>query len=206
MDKSLDDIIKSQPKTGRRGSRRGSGAKAGIVGRTKAAAAAARAKLTGNAPATATISSDKILVSNLPFDVNEAQVRELFSSTVGPLKDCKLSFDANGKFTGTASVVFARGGDGTKAYSQYNGRLIDGKRPMKIEQVIKTAAPTLASRVAPAGGAAMEGVQNTAPRGGGTRRRGRGGKRGKSDRPAVNAEQLDADMEDYTKTETAAAT
>jgi THO complex subunit 4 len=52
--------------------------------------------------------------------------QELFSSTVGPLKDVTLNYDANGKSKGVATVLFARRGDGAKAHTQYNNRLIDG--------------------------------------------------------------------------------
>lgn len=53
-------------------------------------------------------------------------VQELFSSTVGPLRDVTLHYDSNGKSKGTASVQFSKKGDGNKAYAQYNNRLIDG--------------------------------------------------------------------------------
>lgn len=91
--------------------------------------------------------SEKIIVSNLPGDVNEAQVKvcqrfltvvyfscliyfivykELFNQTVGPLKDITLHYDATGRSKGIATVTFQRKGDGTKAFQQYNNRLIDG--------------------------------------------------------------------------------
>jgi len=89
--------------------------------------------------------ADKIIVSNLPQDVNELQIKvssmiiyllyclfiacvlqELFHSTVGPLRDVTLHYDSAGRSKGVASVNFQRKGDGTKAYQQYNNRLIDG--------------------------------------------------------------------------------
>ncbi|OBZ67955.1 mRNA export protein mlo3 [Grifola frondosa] len=101
MDKSLDDIIASRP----RGIRR-----------------------TNTVPiaATAQQPADKIIVSNLPPDVNELQVKELFHTTVGPLKDVTLHYDSQGRSKGVAAVHFQRRGDGTKAFQQYNNRLIDG--------------------------------------------------------------------------------
>lgn len=91
--------------------------------------------------------SDKIIVSNLPPDVNEVQVRvnisfrdtgilstlkqtlqELFTQMIGPLRQVILTYDANGVSKGTASVVFVRQGDATKAYEQYHDRLIDGSQ------------------------------------------------------------------------------
>jgi THO complex subunit 4 len=52
--------------------------------------------------------------------------QELFTTTVGPLRDVTLHFDAKGISKGVASVQFSRKGDGNKAYQQYNNRLIDG--------------------------------------------------------------------------------
>ncbi|KAH8103038.1 hypothetical protein BXZ70DRAFT_1006208 [Cristinia sonorae] len=77
---------------------------------------------------------------------------------------------------------------------------------MKIELVVSSIAttPSLASRVAPAPSAA--GANGAAPRGGARPRRGRGGGRRKAnERPAKTAADLDAEMEDYTTSNTPAA-
>ena len=52
-------------------------------------------------------------------------LQELFASTVGPVKDCQLNYTPQGKWNGSAMVLFSRKGDGNKAYEQYNNRLID---------------------------------------------------------------------------------
>ncbi|EPQ52328.1 RNA-binding domain-containing protein [Gloeophyllum trabeum ATCC 11539] len=207
MDKSLDDIIASRPRGIRRGSSRrgGPGGRAQILGNGPVSPSA-RARYAGAVPVAGAPPADKIIVSNLPLDVNEAQIKELFHQTVGPCREVTLHYDAAGRSKGVAAVHFTRKGDATKAYQQYNNRLIDGKRPMRIEIVVDPAKPvpaTLASRVAPAG------VVDSVPRGGGRGRgrgRGRGGRR--NERPVKSAADLDAEMEDYTSTaaaETAAA-
>lgn len=148
VDSLLLQIIATRPKGARRGSSRRGTAKSHVLGtanspttRARAAAPAAAAKTTATPPAT----SEKIIVSNLPPDVNEVQIRvslclsccvkdhqlttslqELFAQTVGPLKEVTLHFDNRGVSKGVASVQFSRKGDGTKAYQQYNNRLIDG--------------------------------------------------------------------------------
>ena len=89
-------------------------------------------------------SADKIMVSGLPDDVNESQIRvcticrscflivadsklqELFTTTVGPLKNIQLHYNAGGRWNGSATVLFSRKGDGAKAYEAYNNRLVDG--------------------------------------------------------------------------------
>lgn len=62
----------------------------------------------------------KIIVSNLPPDVTEPQIRELFASTVGQVTKVALSFDARGTSKGVAQVEFKRNEDATKAFQQYN--------------------------------------------------------------------------------------
>ncbi|KAF8649177.1 hypothetical protein AX16_005975 [Volvariella volvacea WC 439] len=142
MDKSLDEIITANKAVRqKRGSTRrhsaGGAARAQVLGNpttspaqrarvaatntsTKAAAAAVAAQPATQQPA------DKIIVSNLPVDVNEAQIKELFHSTIGPLRDVTLHYDASGRSKGVASVHFQRRGDGNRAYQSYNNRLVDG--------------------------------------------------------------------------------
>ncbi|KAF9078822.1 hypothetical protein BDP27DRAFT_30155 [Rhodocollybia butyracea] len=198
MNKSLDEIIKTRPKSSHRRSSARQRIKAAAKG-TAAQPAAAQQQ-----------SAEKIIVSGLPQDVNEAQVKELFTTTVGPLKEVTLHYDSNGRSKGTASVHFQRKGDGTKAFQQYNNRLIDGRRPMKIEIVYDPTrvapGPSLASRVAPAAPVVQaNGVRNGTRPGARRGRGGRGGRPRKNDRPAKSAADLDAEMEDYSATTTTAA-
>ena len=205
MDKSLDDIISDRPKGQRRRSGRGGAARASVLGAGRNAPSPVhKAKAQGAAPqaaASPSVSAQKIIVSNLPHDVTEPQIKELFTSTVGPLRTVELSHDAKGHSKGIASIVFSRAGDGQKAYNMYNSRLIDGKRAMKIEIIVDPArAVPLSSRVAPAP-QQQQPANNPTPktaRGGAAKRgRGRGGAR-RAERPAKSAADLDAEMEDYT--------
>jgi THO complex subunit 4 len=133
MDKSLDEIIATRPKNARRGSGRRSTGRTQILG-SGGVSPSARVRQVNTPPVNgakaaatpATQPADKIIVSNLPQDVNETQIKELFHSTVGPLRDVTLHYDSTGKSKGVAAVQFQRKGDGTKAYQQYNNRLIDG--------------------------------------------------------------------------------
>ncbi|KAI5887163.1 uncharacterized protein SCHCODRAFT_02640902 [Schizophyllum commune H4-8] len=207
MDKSLDELITSRPRGGRRGgARRGAGAKAQVLGTNRPKVPV----VTGRPAAVSTQPSDKIIVSNLPLDVNEAAVKELFATTVGPLRSVMIHYDAGGRSKGIAVVNFQRSGDGNKAYQQYNNRLIDGKRPMKVEIVFdpsRPAAQSLVQRVAPAAAAA---APTNAPARGAAGGRGRAGRRGRggrrtSERPPKSAADLDAEMEDYTQQASAPA-
>ncbi|KIM91313.1 hypothetical protein PILCRDRAFT_94281 [Piloderma croceum F 1598] len=218
MDKSLDEIISSKPRGIRRGSARRN-ARAQVLGsagvspvaraRIAAANSANGPKVIATAPAVSQ-PTDKIIVSNLPTDVNETQIKELFHSTVGPLRDVTLHYDSAGRSKGVAAVHFQKKGDGTKAFQQYNNRLIDGKRPMKIEIVVAPAPQSLASRVAPPPSTTIAAEAPVPARngGGGGRGRGRrGGGRGgrKADRTPKSAADLDAEMEDYTTSNAPAA-
>ncbi|KAJ7078081.1 hypothetical protein C8R44DRAFT_825625 [Mycena epipterygia] len=216
MEMSLDDIIAARPKTDRRSSNRGK-ARAQVLGNPGLSPATrARAKATpAPKPAAPTSTpAEKIIVSNLPPDVNEAQVKELFHTTVGPLREVTLHYDAAGRSKGVATVLFSKKGDGNRAFQQYNNRLIDGRRPMKIEIVVDPSRPappaTLASRVAPAPAANGAAAQNSAPRTAATRGRGGAGRRGRGGRPKADrtpktAADLDAEMEDYTASNAPAA-
>lgn len=140
-------IIATRPKGIRRTTNRRGSAKTQVLGSPTAPIAKARANAAANgtktAAPTAAQPSDKIIVSNLPPDVNELQVKvcsalgstlslvpshiqELFHTTVGPLRDVTLHYDSQGRSKGVAAVQFQRRGDGTKAFQQYNNRLIDG--------------------------------------------------------------------------------
>jgi len=232
LDKSLDSIIAEKKKgkgKGRRAPRRSGGAahtaKAKLVGKGGAAPVVAqRRAAAGAGPAhvsTAASSATmavKIIISNLPADVNDAQVKDLFATTVGPVKTCSLQYNAAGKSNGTATVVFQKPGDAQKAFDTYNNRLIDGKRPMKIEIVFDPAKQPLVNRVAaPKGGAKTGPAASTvaaAGGGGGVRRPARRGRPGRGGggggggavrRPHKTAEDLDAEMADYTKDVTTTA-
>ncbi|KAL8283944.1 hypothetical protein RQP46_005057 [Phenoliferia psychrophenolica] len=158
----------------------------------------------------------KVIISNLPDDVSEAQIKELFASTVGPLRTASLAYNSFGKSTGTATVEFHKAADAAKAYQQYNKRLVDGKRPMKVEIIVDPSlrpAQSLGARlgnptgpssstVSAASGSARQPRQSNSGGGGtGGRRGGRGGggERGARapERPAATLESLDAEMADY---------
>ncbi|EGO03927.1 hypothetical protein SERLA73DRAFT_175623 [Serpula lacrymans var. lacrymans S7.3] len=219
MDKSLDEIISTRPKGIRRATGRRGSAKTQVLG-TGGASPSTRARHANNAPVVngakaanaapaSTQPADKIIVSNLPQDVNEAQIKELFHSTVGALREVTLHYDSAGRSKGVAAVHFQRKGDGTKAYQQYNNRLIDGKRPMKIEIVVDPARPapptSLVARVAPPPATTtVVAAQGARPVRGGGGRRGRGRGRKTNERPQKSVADLDAEMEDYTASNSAA--
>jgi len=76
----------------------------------------------------------KIFISNLnPTKVSARDVHELFSnSNAIPLLSCRLHFDNNNNFLGTAEVKFSRMEDAIEAVRNYHDVPLDGM-PMKID-------------------------------------------------------------------------
>ncbi|KAG9682088.1 hypothetical protein KCU95_g14510, partial [Aureobasidium melanogenum] len=101
LDQSLEEIAGSRRNDARR-NRRGGKPRVSTGGVTKNAAAAkpaarqpkaaaAAAAIVGAAlPATG---ESKIIVSNLPSDVTEQQIKEYFSQAVGPVKKVLLNYN-----------------------------------------------------------------------------------------------------------------
>ncbi|TFK38002.1 hypothetical protein BDQ12DRAFT_606703 [Crucibulum laeve] len=87
----------------------------------------------------------KIFLSRLPVDVGEKEVEELFKKTIGPLKESFLIYNSQGRSKGMAVVVFQRPSDAALAKTKYDGKIVDGRRPIRIE--IITDGP--AAEVAP---------------------------------------------------------
>ncbi|CCM03301.1 uncharacterized protein FIBRA_05429 [Fibroporia radiculosa] len=120
MDKTLDEIIATRPKI----VRRRPSAKQQVLG-NPAAAPATRARAAASKAAAAPVATqqqpaDKIIVSNLPNDVNEVQIKELFHTTVGPLRDVTLHYDSQGRSKGVAAVHFQRRGDVSTAFPLFH--------------------------------------------------------------------------------------
>ncbi|KAK9762846.1 hypothetical protein K7432_011020 [Basidiobolus ranarum] len=72
----------------------------------------------------------KIQVANLHYEVTKQDLEELFS-TVGPLKNVHVNFDAAGRSTGIAKIQFESPAHAAQAIQQYNNVTLDGK-PMVI--------------------------------------------------------------------------
>ncbi|KAI0064409.1 hypothetical protein BV25DRAFT_1823406 [Artomyces pyxidatus] len=90
----------------------------------------------------------KILVSNLPMDVGESEVDELFKRTVGPLQDVFLVYNNKANSKGMAVVTFQRPGDAVAARVKYNGKTVDNRHRMKVEIILD--ADEVSSRPPPA--------------------------------------------------------
>ncbi|KAJ6588906.1 hypothetical protein B0H19DRAFT_1101902 [Mycena capillaripes] len=82
----------------------------------------------------------KIFLSRLPMDVGETEVEELFKKTVGPLRESFLIYNSQGKSKGMAVVAFQRPGDAVVARAKYDGKIVDGRRPIKIEVIVESGA------------------------------------------------------------------
>ncbi|KAK8193037.1 hypothetical protein IWZ00DRAFT_505564 [Phyllosticta capitalensis] len=211
LNQSLDDILKANRRKNVRakGARRSVGGKpaaaaapvGGVKKKTKVSKPSAQPIPTGPAKASG---DSKILVSNLPHDVDEAQIKEYFSKSVGPVKKVLLTYGPNGQSRGVATVIFSQAGAAAQAAAKYNGIKVDN-RPMRVEVILGASevpapapAKTLSERVQqpkPATKAQPKPATATKPaaKAGKKPRRGRNANRAKP----KTAEELDAEMQDY---------
>ncbi|KAK3304322.1 uncharacterized protein B0T15DRAFT_536124 [Chaetomium strumarium] len=216
LDQSLDEILSSQRRNQngrRRSTRRAAGANrpapAAPAGGIKKSSKGARntAKPTPAKGAGLTGES-KIMVSNLPKDVSEAQIKDYFQQSVGQVKKVELSYGPGGVSRGIAHVTFHHADGASKAFSTLNGLLIDNK-PVKVEVVVASAdlipqPKPLSQRIVqpkaqPKSAAAVK-QNGGGTKGGAASSRGgkKTGRRGRSNRPVKKtAEELDSEMMDY---------
>ncbi|KAL7787791.1 hypothetical protein V8C37DRAFT_418855 [Trichoderma ceciliae] len=220
LDKPLDEIVTAQRRNSvrRRSLRRSTGGRpapaAPAGGVQKTAAKPTRGTASKATPTKSAIpsSDSKVIVSNLPKDVTEKQIKEYFVQSVGPIKRVELSYGPNSQSRGIANVTFSKPEGASRALQSLNGLLVDG-RPIKIEIVVGAAQAdkvippikTLAERttqpkVQPKSAAGKK--QNATV----TKTSGAKGvvanatkkRRGRNARPAKKtAEELDSEMADY---------
>ncbi|KAL4939698.1 hypothetical protein BDV06DRAFT_224755 [Aspergillus oleicola] len=208
LDKSLDEILVNR-RQGTRQRRRANRSKAaaasvpvgGVKKSTKSAKPAGKAVQNGHPAST----ESKIMVSGLPADVNEANIKEYFTKSAGPVKRVMLTYNQNGTSRGIASIVFSKPDTAAKAAKDLNGLLVDG-RPMKIEVVVDASHAPAVPAPKPLGDRVAQGKSQPKPatnakqptRGTRGRKRRTGGGAGRP-KPKT-AEELDAEMVDYFNT------
>jgi len=212
LDQSLDTIVAAHRKNARprrvRGKTAGAKPASAPVGGVKKPTKPVKKIEKGSSPAIAAKGESKIIISNLPSDVNEGQIKEYFSSTIGPVKKVLLVYGPQGQSRGIANVTFSRGDSAAKAVQELNGVKVDG-RPMKVDVIVdaKNAPPApepkkLSDRISQPKSAAKpkpatETKAKSAEKGKGGRRArgGRGG--GRVGRVKKSEQELDAEMVDY---------
>lgn len=135
----------------------------------------------------------KLLISNLDFGVNDADIKELFSE-FGTMRKAAVHYDRSGRSLGSAEVIYTGRRAAVNALKQYNNVPLDG-RPMKIQlvgEVQNTQSPSTSTVRPTRGFGRGRGAGRGRMRGFG--RRGRGG-RGGSQIPTKD--ELDAQLDAY---------
>ncbi|KAI0162767.1 hypothetical protein BJ166DRAFT_612747 [Pestalotiopsis sp. NC0098] len=221
LDQSLDEIVSTQRKAG--GRRGGRNPARRASGRTTTVAPVGGVQKNSKKPQTAAKQApakasggpgdSKVVVSNLPKDVTESQIKEYFVTSVGPIKRLELAYGPGGASRGVATITFSKRDGASKAFNQLNGLLVDG-RPIKIEIIVSgdkaaeiaPAPKTLTDRISQPKSQPKSAVPNKKKEAA-TKDAGAGGVRGgrrkparaaKSSRPAKkSAEELDSEMADY---------
>ncbi|KAJ0413175.1 hypothetical protein BJY00DRAFT_68296 [Aspergillus carlsbadensis] len=208
LDKSLDEILVNR-RQGVRNRRRNTRSKAanaavpvgGVKKTTRSAKPVGKAIQNGHPIST----ESKIMVSGLPADVNEANIKEYFSKSAGPVKRVMLTYNQNGTSRGIASIVFSKRDTAAKAAKDLNGLLVDG-RPMKIEVVVDASHAPEVPAAKPLGDRVAQGKSKPKPATNAKAANTAAGKKGRGARrpgPRTNrpkpktAEELDAEMDDY---------
>ncbi|KAK4142969.1 uncharacterized protein C8A04DRAFT_29369 [Dichotomopilus funicola] len=215
LDQTLDEILTTQRRN-QQGRRRSTRRTAGSTTRAAPTAPAGgvqkstKATRGANKPTPAKgagqTGESKIMVSNLPRDVSEAQIKEYFSQSVGQVKKVEIAYGPGGQSRGNAHVTFQHADGASKAFASLNGLLIDNK-PVKVEVVVASAdlipqPKTLAQRMTqpkaqPKSAANVKKGANATGKGAagkGTKKAGRP----RPNRPAKKtAEELDSEMADY---------
>ncbi|PSC75467.1 THO complex subunit 4A-like isoform X1 [Micractinium conductrix] len=79
----------------------------------------------------------KLFISNLHYNVTEADIKELFE-TVGTVVSHAIHYDNSGRSEETAEVIFRDAGDAERALRRYNGVQLDGNS-MQIELIPQAA-------------------------------------------------------------------
>ncbi|OQO00190.1 hypothetical protein B0A48_13977 [Cryoendolithus antarcticus] len=220
LDQSLDEIMKdTKPTRGRGGRTRVQRTASGKTTAVAPVGGVAKKAKTPRGPKVATAPAvrppmtgeSKIIVNGLPEDVNEAQIKDYFSKTIGFVKRAMLTYGPNGRSRGIATIVFSNPGSASKAAQELNGVKVDN-RAMKIEVIVDAksvpappAPKTLGDRISKPRNAARETTKakpaaaatgatpatNGATKSG-KKKSGRGGKP-----KAKSADELDAEMKDY---------
>lgn len=136
----------------------------------------------------------KLLISNLDFGVNDADIKELFTE-FGMMRKAAVHYDRNGRSLGTAEVIYTTRQAAVNALKQYNNVPLDG-RPMKIQLVggVQNTQSASTSTVRYNRGFGR-GAGRGRMRGFGRRGRGRGGRGGASQIPTKD--ELDAQLDAY---------
>lgn len=80
-------------------------------------------------------SGSRIMVSQLPQDVGEAELDELFTATIGPLHDVFVIYNKLQQSRGMAIIHFKNSLDAKRARDRYHGKVIDGRVPMRIDYI-----------------------------------------------------------------------
>ncbi|KAK9385473.1 hypothetical protein V1515DRAFT_539875 [Lipomyces mesembrius] len=219
LDKSLDEIISQNP-SNRRRSRGGLRGARGVAGggirkSTTSKGTTTRATTQKAAPASSTPmnieNNDKIIISNLPLDVQESAIKDYFNLEIGPVRRCILNYNAKGQSTGVVTMIFQKAGDAARAWKRFNGTPIDGgKKIMHVELVVDPNKKTLADRIQPRydilsrfRSLRLTDTWRSQPNASATKatpsrtRKATRGRGAQGRRPKKTTEQLDAEMADY---------
>lgn len=144
----------------------------------------------------------KVMVGGLPRDINGASIKEFFNAQVGGCQSVHVAYNAQGKSTGNATVIFKTAKAAKAAVAKYQNAPIDGgKSRLTLELVIDPTKRPLAARIMankPVARAAVKKIAAKKAPAKTTKAAKTPSKAIRAKRPAKKTlEQLDAEMADY---------
>ncbi|KAF2739836.1 hypothetical protein EJ04DRAFT_548764 [Polyplosphaeria fusca] len=218
LDKALDDIVMSNnPSGGRgrrggrqnrgnRGNRRGGDAPVGGVAKPQRNNRRGQAQSgQNNQGAPAKSKEGKIMITQLPKDIEQSQLQDYFiaHNNIGKPKKTFMHYGPNQNFSGAATIIFHKQEQAAEAVEALRSVKLDGRNIMVELIVSPDAAPVvqptpIAERITnTAKKAHPKPASDKKPARGGGRGRGRGRARGNARESRKTIEELDAEMEDW---------
>ncbi|KAM3082467.1 RNA-binding RNA annealing protein [Clarireedia jacksonii] len=212
LDSSLDEILATRKVGLARNARKDLRRKAPAGGVKKTQKPTKGAVKAGPITSTPEQLASKILIENLPGDVNEQMVKEYFKGAKLGTKSVEISYGPTGVSRGRATVAFHRPADATTAMKALDGVSIDKGPILKVNLVVdaKSIVSTLPSGApkklndrisAPKSQPKSAAINNNKPgnaRGKAQPKKKDGKRPGRPARPAKKtAEELDLEMADY---------
>ncbi|CAO3621740.1 unnamed protein product [Cunninghamella blakesleeana] len=202
LDMALDDIISTNKKGNRGGSRGGISKRGGNANnrnnsqnRRRGGGPIRNTSSIPRAPRAPRAPRNSLVVSNLHTKVTEKDLYELFGQQ-GDVKRAFLHIGPDGRSAGIADIVFTRAIDAERAKNAYNGVDLD-KRPMRISFANLSSAVATTSSPSPRGGRRNPPSSTPFRRRSGNDRNSGSGRPRRENRPKPSQADLDAEMDTY---------
>lgn len=108
----------------------------GKAARPAAASSALQSGLAAGLLGNPLVSARRVVVSNLPLDINEQAVQQYFSESVGKIRKVVGSYRGDGSPSGTYTITFDKNGAASRMFDKFNNQPIDGGKSRLSVQIL----------------------------------------------------------------------